>query len=457
MLVLPRREAVRFRAALRRCVIGRPRGLAPPIACQQTKDCLTLSTMLGETALSLSVPATERATARMVIPFAILDAIGNSRADVALLEDGTDGLVRCQLQEGNETKEVEETLATPVSPFPKLPVPNAWGPTESTILTALHACGKTAAREVPNRYGLTRLQLRGEDGQIIGTDGHELLIWGGFRFPFPECVLVPAVPIFGARELVDAGEVRIGRTPRHVVVTTGAWTVWLTIDSQSRFPDASEVIPKSSRVSRMLLDEQDAAEILRAVQGARRDNQNRVTVSLNFAPQPSIRIDSDSEMRLARSTGSGPAMTLAIDSRYLERALSLGFREIRAASSQEGVHFREGDRSYVVAKLHDGESASRRPAEEAETEAPEMAHTLTQTGHSMMKPGRNHDEGTEGPAEEPLDVLGEAEALRAALTEVGRRTGRLIAGLRQFQKQRRALQSAWTSLKNLRLTSVEEP
>jgi hypothetical protein len=55
-----------------------------------------------------------------------------------------------------------------------------------------------------------------------------------------------------------------------------------------------------------------------------------------------------------------------------------------------------------------------------------------------------------------LAPLTEAEALRAALSEVGRRFGRLVASLRHFQKQRRALQSAWTSLKQLRLGPPEE-
>ena len=55
------------------------------------------------------------------------------------------------------------------------------------------------------------------------------------------------------------------------------------------------------------------------------------------------------------------------------------------------------------------------------------------------------------PADELLDPLTEAEALRVALMEVVRRTGRLISSLRRFQRQRRALQSAWTSLKDLRL------
>lgn len=75
-----------------------------------------------------------------------------------------------------------------------------------------------------------------------------------------------------------------------------------------------------------------------------------------------------------------------------------------------------------------------------------------------MNSERNGNPSTDQPlVDEALDPLAEAEALRTALAEVARRVGRLISALRQFQKQRRALQTAWTSLKHLRLGPQEEP
>ena len=69
-----------------------------------------------------------------------------------------------------------------------------------------------------------------------------------------------------------------------------------------------------------------------------------------------------------------------------------------------------------------------------------------------------------GPPRDPsaadpvLDPLTEAEALRTALAEAVRQTSRLILSLRQFHKQRRALQTAMSSLKHLRLGPPwEEP
>jgi hypothetical protein len=53
---------------------------------------------------------------------------------------------------------------------------------------------------------------------------------------------------------------------------------------------------------------------------------------------------------------------------------------------------------------------------------------------------------------ESFDPLVEAEALKAALQEALNRSTRLIAGLRQFRKQHKAVASAMASLRQFQLT-----
>ena len=64
-----------------------------------------------------------------------------------------------------------------------------------------------------------------------------------------------------------------------------------------------------------------------------------------------------------------------------------------------------------------------------------------------------------GPREPPgvPDPLAEAEALRAALAEVGHRAARLVAALKARKKEHRALSSVWTSLKSLGLDREGRP
>lgn len=71
------------------------------------------------------------------------------------------------------------------------------------------------------------------------------------------------------------------------------------------------------------------------------------------------------------------------------------------------------------------------------------------------KPSRPADAAP--AAVDHLDPLIEAEALRAALLEAGRRLQRLLASLRPWHKQRRALHAAWTNLRQLGLDRKEVP
>ena len=60
-------------------------------------------------------------------------------------------------------------------------------------------------------------------------------------------------------------------------------------------------------------------------------------------------------------------------------------------------------------------------------------------GHADPSPG------------DPPDPLAEAEALRLALADAAARAHRLVAALKLFRRERRALASAWSSLKQLNL------
>src|SRR5439155_13962763 len=62
-------------------------------------------------------------------------------------------------------------------PFPAEPA--AFTGLEAGFLQALDAAGHTAAREQV-RYALSRLQLRGSRGEVVATDGRQVLIQGGF-------------------------------------------------------------------------------------------------------------------------------------------------------------------------------------------------------------------------------------------------------------------------------------
>ncbi len=141
--------------------------------------------------------------------------------------------------------------------------PDAWHPVPPAFLTALHECGRTTARE-SGRYALARVQVRGKAGQVVGTDGRAALVWGGFDLPFPDDVLVPALPVFGAREWTGgaaAAAARVGRTATHLVVAAGPWHVFLPADATGRYADVAGVAPRATPTVAGI-DDRDAAALV---------------------------------------------------------------------------------------------------------------------------------------------------------------------------------------------------
>ena len=99
---------------------------------------------------------------------------------------------------------------TTEDPRPRRPPgrPQEMKPVPARLLEALHEAGRTSSRE-DGRYSLSRIQVRGQKGQVIATDGKVAVIFGKFAFPFAEEVLVPAVPLFGCPEVRDEKDVQV--------------------------------------------------------------------------------------------------------------------------------------------------------------------------------------------------------------------------------------------------------
>src|SRR5207302_868107 len=116
-----------------------------------------------------------------------------------------------------------------------------------------------AASNTSTKYAITRVQLRGKAGAIVGTDTRQLLVSGGYAFPFTEDLLIQRSGIFGLQPFQASDEVGIGRTDTHLFVRVGPWMFAFFIDKQGRYPDAAAIIPRSSNSStRFKLDPGDA-------------------------------------------------------------------------------------------------------------------------------------------------------------------------------------------------------
>lgn len=455
MIVIPRGLAREFRAATRKCVVGRMRGPAPPMIVRSDGRRVILLVNLHEVSLAVEVTQSVIVTETIVVPPDVFEPIDG--AEITLTADGFKGTARWEGRDG--VRELPFEAIKPGRSHEMPTMPDVLLPVSATFLSALHECGRTTSRE-PSRFAMDRVRVDGTAGTVTATDAKQALICDRFQLPFDEAVLVPAVPVFGVKDFSAAGEVQVGRTKDHLVIRSGAWTVWLAIDTQGRFPDVASVIPKSREATVAGVDEKDAVDLLDAlpVLPGAADELPVITLAVERGVRVRCKGEESEEIRevkLARSTFAGPPARIALDRRLLARALSLGCLSMRLIPGKPLVAEGAG-RTFVVMTLDvsaavppsDGSTALAIPSPDhsdlERRRMPMKAHEAN--GHSQPARPDPTMNGAEG-----LDPFAEAEGLRAALAEVTARAGRLVQCLKQFRRQKRVLETAWSSLKSLGL------
>lgn len=444
-----------FRTLFARCVSGRPRGPAPPVVIQFKGEVRTLAATTPDgVTLTHASPALKENNDLLVLPAAVLEEVEGGTEEAVVLDRPSKlrGVLRWHGGSTPRTLPVELILPGKQHELPAVPELSII-PTQ--LLTALHECGRTAAKE-SGRYALSKVQIQGKAGRVVGTDGKVALLWAGFTFPFADDVLVPAVPVFGSKPLVRMTEVKIGRTATHLVVTAGPWSVWLTTDVKAQYPDVAGVIPRYTPTT-VTIDPSDAAALLPVLPGLPGGDHERRPVTLDTdrvvrirgRTESGERIGETKEVPLPRSTTSGPAVRVVLDRRVLARALALGCRTLKLTPDKPVVLAGAGV-TLVAAPL---DSALRAPPATANEPAPtnEPATALTPTPPERRPPVKPETNGHIPPRGDPADPLELAEELRAALADAAGKAARLVAVLRQGKKEKKVLASVLTNLKQLNL------
>ncbi|VTU01478.1 Uncharacterized protein OS=Pirellula staleyi (strain ATCC 27377 / DSM 6068 / ICPB 4128) GN=Psta_3409 PE=4 SV=1 [Gemmataceae bacterium] len=444
MILFTRAVARDVRALLARCASGRPRGPAPHVV---VRACGGLRTVTATTASGVilvhTAPAPDVPDGVAVVPAAVLaDVEGAADAAVTLgRASRTRGTVRWADRDGARVLPV--SLIVPGRQHDAPVVPEL-APVADRLLVALDSCGRAAARD-DGRYALSRVQLRGRAGTVVGTDGKIAVLFPAFAFPFADDVLVPAVPVFGAGPVARAGGVRVGRAAAHVVVAAGPWAVFLPVAIGARYPDVAGVVPRHAATT-VALDPADAEELLAALPGLPGAADELRPVTLDAGTSVAVRArDSISvrEVVLARSAASGPPVRVALDRRLLARALALRCRVLKFGPDRTLVA--EGDGVTVVVAALDPDLA----VPPADT----IAATVTTERSATMK--TTDAPGPSGPRGDPPDPLVAAEELRDALADAAAKAARLVAALRAGRREKKVLASVYAGLKQLNLSAPD--
>jgi hypothetical protein len=463
MIALARADARRFRAVARRGFpTGRRRSPAP-VRLAASDGTVTLAALLGEVVVALRAAAPKPGKGTVVVPLDALELFERGTGVVTLAGSGRK-TVTARWDDGPAPRSVT---------VDQMPAELDW-PAETdhlislppTFPRALHEAGRCADRDPDQgRYAVTRVQVRGKDGELVGTDGKQALVWGGFTFPFSEHLLVPAVPLFGSRELAGEAAVSVGLAKDWLSLIIGPWRIWLWVDREGRFPDVRGAIPRASG-TRVTFDDRDVAAMLHALPGLPAGAAGK-PVTLDLGQRVAVRTRAGesgpvAEVPLPFTAAAGPPVRVVLDRDHLNRALVLGLRELRVSSPERPAVFQDQDRLYLAATLDPScavpPSAAVADATvllAAPASSPSPAIPIPVRSDPMPRPD-DHPAGRNGhvdpiPAGDPADPLAEAEALRAALAEAATRAHRLVALLKQFRKERRSLQAAWSSLRQLNL------
>ena len=352
--------------------------------------------------------------------------------------------------------------------LPKFPtLPTSFETCAGELLAALAEAHATTD-EGSSRYALGLIQLRGDTGEVAATDGHQLLVQGGFRFPWRGDVLVRGVPLFAARELPRDRPIEVGRTDTHVVLRTESLVIALGLHPDARFPRVDQVLPaESPATTRLRLDPADRAFLARSLDGLPGGEAEHAPITLDLNGRIGVRARDPvggrtTELVLARSRYDGPAVRVAMDRRFLVRALHLGMGELQVAGPDQPVAIREGRRIYGWQPLGpEGalgpdddairvESTSATDPEAGIARAPAEAAARREAPQVVRVRDRE---------ERPLDgglssVIQEARELRDALGQAQSRAGRLVAALRKQRSRGRLVQDTLRSLRQLRLQDV---
>ena len=400
------------------------------------------------------------------LPFEFLKETEGNRNDAVLLDPTSDGVdVQWVVDSVPHTRTFLVEDAPDAITLPQVDFTD----NAPDLLVALKEAARTCDHS-STRYALSCIQLRGEAGEVVATDSHQLLVEGGFQFPWNDNVLIPGSKLLTHREFLTGDSVKIGRAEDVVVLNVGPWTAWMSIEKERRFPEIDQVIPNvNGAIASVSIPKNDGDFLARVVKQlpANDEQHSPVTVDLNGSIAVRARTDGSStptELVLTRSSRTGDPVRFCTNRKLLARAMQLGFDGLHVFGPDSPVLCVQGDRKYVWMLL--GKDGVIQPSKQAiriesaatpEPTTKTSAITTSTRNPTPMKPanpGRSAEPAKVTQTDNSISLIDRAESLRESLQTALADTRNLITTLKQQQKTSRSVQSALKSLRQLEALEV---
>ena len=483
MITLLRRQAHALRAVLRRSVLGiAHRGPVAPIAFLAEDGQLRARYRYAHLAIEHATGVAWPSSGPAVLPLdALAEVEGRDDSIVALDPVAPDRTVVRWSDRGiPQVHEYTVPTSDEIAAFPDGPA--TWSEVPAELLTALAEASATSADD-DTRYALSCLLLKaGREGhEVVATDGRQVLIRGGFVFPWAGDVLVRRSPLFACRDLPRDRPWAIGRTDTHVALKCDPWTFLLEIQTSARFPRVDMVFPApDAATARLRLDPADAAFLADALGRLPGSEVNNAPVTVDLNGQVAVRArgpesDATTELVLSRSSYGGAPVRFQSNREFLARAVRLGFREVEVVDPGSPIVCRSGPHAYAWQPLDADsaigpaddvtriESPLQPPASRPPVTPPRTSPAMNERTNPDVSDGtvtaatRSRPDVIPDPAATGLVALiREAESLHEALGEARARSQKLIVALRRHRKQARLMAATLTALRQLRLQEVAE-
>lgn len=265
MIALTRAQARVLRTVLRKSApLAESRAYHPVLSFQASREGMRIRAHHAQVAVQWQLPGA-RSPEVIVIPSQVLDNVEGRQEDVVeLTQVSAESVAVRWLDQGvHQCREYASTSLEAVPAFPEEPA--RFTPLEDSFRRAFTDAAQIAGRN-QGRYATTLVQLRGSKGEIVSTDGGQLLVQRGMCWPWKQDLLVPAIGVLACRELPQEETFTVGKTENHVSLRTGAWIFHLAIDKTARFPVIDKVIPSAAGKSTTLhLAQEDAVFLAKAL------------------------------------------------------------------------------------------------------------------------------------------------------------------------------------------------
>jgi hypothetical protein len=492
LVTITRRLVHHLRAVMRR-TFG-TRGIGPAVCLLTGPDGLRARARSIDAAVEYHAPELAGTSETLWLPFDFLADCEGKKDDPVHIERTGKGRATAQWRDGSVPQIVQYTIDKPAhaEEFPSPPANFVENP--ARLLSALVDAADTTDPD-SIRYPLGYVQA-GPDGSMAATDGRQLLVQSGFTFPWTEAVLIPRLKVFGSPELPQDQPVLVGKMGDWVVLRVGAWTFYLGINKDGRFPDVCRHIPSAAAAQAHCLfsaaDAQFLAETLPKLPSHQDDYNHPVTLDLNGQVVVRARGADDAratEVVLTGSSCTGEPLRVNINRSYLARAMRLGLRELSITDNKSPILGSDAQRHYVVMPLNP--EGAIKPADEAiriespvagtsdpiphpqprrrippvtetSTNANGNGHTPTNAATSPNGPakanGRAKPNGetrrTKASQQDIAALIEQAETLRTALRDTLLKTNELVKGLKRHRRQGRVIQNTLASLRQLKTLGV---